>query len=160
MFLWPIHVESPAVLLDDRNVASALQQYRQRVGFLVLAALALPSLVDVLENIGLERPTVEVRGRVVEFLLNRRHRAVVDGTTPWAVGPQLASPRSLFHPRPRALSEGCIHQHEAIKLDKPIFTEIDAAPKQDFDAMRTPIVVDGRRIIERREGIIYEGLTW
>jgi len=23
-----------------------------------------------------------------------------------------------------------------------------------------PVVVDGRRIVERREGITYEGLTW
>ena len=29
-----------------------------------------------------------------------------------------------------------------------------------FDRMATPVVVDGRRIIERREGITYEGLTW
>ena len=35
-----------------------------------------------------------------------------------------------------------------------------AALEEAFDAMTTPIVVDGRRIIERREGIIYEGLTW
>jgi UDPglucose 6-dehydrogenase len=35
-----------------------------------------------------------------------------------------------------------------------------AALDEAFDAMTTPIVVDGRRIIERREGIIYEGLTW
>jgi UDPglucose 6-dehydrogenase len=26
--------------------------------------------------------------------------------------------------------------------------------------MATPVVVDGRRIVERREGITYEGLTW
>jgi len=31
---------------------------------------------------------------------------------------------------------------------------------EEFDAMETPIVVDGRRIIEPRDGIIYEGLTW
>jgi len=29
-----------------------------------------------------------------------------------------------------------------------------------FDSMAESIVVDGRRIIERREGITYEGLTW
>ncbi|SFR47257.1 UDP-glucose 6-dehydrogenase AglM [Halorubrum sodomense] len=37
--------------------------------------------------------------------------------------------------------------------------EFDALD-EEFDAMATPIVVDGRRIIERREGITYEGLTW
>jgi len=31
---------------------------------------------------------------------------------------------------------------------------------EEFDAMETPVVVDGRRIIERREGLTYEGLTW
>ncbi|ERG88260.1 MAG: nucleotide sugar dehydrogenase [halophilic archaeon J07HX5] len=36
------------------------------------------------------------------------------------------------------------------------FAALDAA----FNAMAEPVVVDGRRIIERREGITYEGLTW
>lgn len=31
---------------------------------------------------------------------------------------------------------------------------------EEFDAMAEPVVVDGRRIIERRDGITYEGLTW
>jgi UDPglucose 6-dehydrogenase len=31
---------------------------------------------------------------------------------------------------------------------------------EEFDAMGEPVVVDGRRIIERRDGIVYEGLTW
>ena len=31
---------------------------------------------------------------------------------------------------------------------------------EEFDAMTTPVVVDGRRAIERRDGIVYEGLTW
>ena len=35
-----------------------------------------------------------------------------------------------------------------------------AALDEAFDAMATPVVVDGRRIIARREGITYEGLTW
>ncbi|WP_049980124.1 UDP-glucose 6-dehydrogenase AglM [Halolamina rubra] len=30
----------------------------------------------------------------------------------------------------------------------------------EFDAMATPVVVDGRRAIDRRDGIVYEGLTW
>jgi UDPglucose 6-dehydrogenase len=30
----------------------------------------------------------------------------------------------------------------------------------EFDAMADPVVVDGRRIIDRRDGITYEGLTW
>ena len=35
-----------------------------------------------------------------------------------------------------------------------------AALDTEFDAMTRPVVVDGRRIIERRDGITYEGLTW
>ncbi|MGB9965911.1 UDP-glucose 6-dehydrogenase AglM [Halobacterium hubeiense] len=35
-----------------------------------------------------------------------------------------------------------------------------AALDEEFDAMTEPVVVDGRRIIERRDGITYEGLTW
>ncbi|EMA12056.1 UDP-glucose 6-dehydrogenase AglM [Haloarcula marismortui] len=36
------------------------------------------------------------------------------------------------------------------------FAALDAA----FDEMADSVVVDGRRIIERRDGITYEGLTW
>ncbi|MHC3379845.1 UDP-glucose 6-dehydrogenase AglM [Haloarcula sp. H-GB5] len=35
-----------------------------------------------------------------------------------------------------------------------------AALDAEFDDMADPVVVDGRRIIERRDGITYEGLTW
>lgn len=35
-----------------------------------------------------------------------------------------------------------------------------AALDPEFDDMVDPVVVDGRRIIERRDGITYEGLTW
>ena len=35
-----------------------------------------------------------------------------------------------------------------------------AALDSEFDAMNESVVVDGRRIIERRDGITYEGLTW
>jgi len=35
-----------------------------------------------------------------------------------------------------------------------------AALDEAFDAMADPVVVDGRRIIERPDGITYEGLTW
>jgi UDPglucose 6-dehydrogenase len=40
--------------------------------------------------------------------------------------------------------------------DWPEFADLDS----EFDAMADPVVVDGRRIISRREGITYEGLTW
>ncbi|ELY63472.1 UDP-glucose 6-dehydrogenase AglM [Natrinema versiforme] len=35
-----------------------------------------------------------------------------------------------------------------------------AALDDAFETMANPLVVDGRRIIERRDGITYEGLTW
>ena len=31
---------------------------------------------------------------------------------------------------------------------------------EEFDAMASPVIVDGRRVITRREGVTYEGLTW
>jgi len=40
--------------------------------------------------------------------------------------------------------------------DWPRYADLDG----EFDAMATPVVVDGRRVIERRDGIVYEGLTW
>ena len=43
-----------------------------------------------------------------------------------------------------------------VVTDWPEFAALDEA----FDAMSTPVVVDGRRVIERREGLVYEGLTW
>lgn len=44
----------------------------------------------------------------------------------------------------------------AVVTDWPSFADLDG----EFDAMDTPVVVDGRRIITRRDGIVYEGLTW
>ncbi|PSP95958.1 UDP-glucose 6-dehydrogenase [Halobacteriales archaeon QS_4_62_28] len=35
-----------------------------------------------------------------------------------------------------------------------------AALDDEFDRMATPVVVDGRHVVERRDGITYEGLTW
>jgi UDPglucose 6-dehydrogenase len=38
----------------------------------------------------------------------------------------------------------------------PEYAELDG----EFDAMATPLVLDGRRCVEPREGLVYEGLTW
>ena len=35
-----------------------------------------------------------------------------------------------------------------------------AALDDAFDAMADPVVIDGRRIVERRTGLTYEGITW
>ncbi len=44
----------------------------------------------------------------------------------------------------------------AVVTDWDEFAALDEA----FDRMARPVVVDGRRIVERRDGIVYEGLTW
>ena len=44
----------------------------------------------------------------------------------------------------------------AVVTDWPAFRDLD----DEFDAMADPVVIDGRRVITRREGITYEGLTW
>ena len=38
--------------------------------------------------------------------------------------------------------------------------EFDAMVVPDADGAGDPVVIDGRRIIERRDGLAYEGLTW
>jgi UDPglucose 6-dehydrogenase len=35
-----------------------------------------------------------------------------------------------------------------------------AALDEEFDTMSSPLVIDGRRVIRDREGLVYEGLTW
>ncbi|WP_435347048.1 UDP-glucose 6-dehydrogenase AglM [Haloarchaeobius sp. HRN-SO-5] len=44
----------------------------------------------------------------------------------------------------------------AVVTDWDEFAALDA----EFDSMASPVVVDGRHVVERREGITYEGLTW
>ncbi len=47
--------------------------------------------------------------------------------------------------------------HAALVVtDWPEFGDLD----DEFDAMAEPVVVDGRHVVERREGLTYEGLTW
>ncbi|MEF8856615.1 MAG: UDP binding domain-containing protein, partial [Haloplanus sp.] len=43
-----------------------------------------------------------------------------------------------------------------IVTDWPEFGDID----REFDLMAKRVVVDGRRVVDRRDGITYEGLTW
>jgi UDPglucose 6-dehydrogenase len=43
-----------------------------------------------------------------------------------------------------------------VATDWPEFADLDDA----FEAMARPLVLDGRHVVERREGIEYEGLTW
>ncbi|WP_336025373.1 UDP-glucose 6-dehydrogenase AglM [Halobellus salinisoli] len=42
-----------------------------------------------------------------------------------------------------------------VVTDWPAFADLDA----EFDEMATPVVVDGRRIVTRRDGIVYEALV-
>jgi UDPglucose 6-dehydrogenase len=47
--------------------------------------------------------------------------------------------------------------HAAVVVtDWDEFAALDA----EFDTMARPVVVDGRRIVQRRDGLTYEGLTW
>ncbi|SEA12032.1 UDPglucose 6-dehydrogenase [Haloplanus vescus] len=43
-----------------------------------------------------------------------------------------------------------------VVTDWPEFADLD----REFDLMSGNVVVDGRRIVERRDGLVYEGLTW
>jgi UDPglucose 6-dehydrogenase len=43
-----------------------------------------------------------------------------------------------------------------VTTDWPEFAALDV----EFDAMARPLVLDGRHVVARREGIQYEGLTW
>ena len=43
-----------------------------------------------------------------------------------------------------------------IVTDWPAFGDLDL----EFDLMSNSVVIDGRRIVDRRDGIVYEGLTW
>ncbi len=43
-----------------------------------------------------------------------------------------------------------------VVTDWPEYAALDA----EFDEMATPVVIDGRHCIDRRDGIVYEGLTW
>ncbi|WP_248896453.1 UDP-glucose 6-dehydrogenase AglM [Haloplanus halobius] len=43
-----------------------------------------------------------------------------------------------------------------IVTDWPEFSDLD----REFDLMSERVVIDGRRVVDRREGITYEGLTW
>lgn len=55
---------------------------------------------------------------------------------------------------PEAALNGAVGAVVATDWDE--FAALDEA----FDAMANPVVVDGRRIISRRQGLTYEGLTW
>jgi len=43
-----------------------------------------------------------------------------------------------------------------VVTDWPEIIDLD----DEFDAMAAPVVIDGRHTIDRRDGIVYEGLTW
>ena len=63
-------------------------------------------------------------------------------------------PNISYASNPAAVLDGAAAA--LIVTDWEEITELDA----EFDAMTTPVVIDGRRAIDRRDGIVYEGLTW
>jgi UDPglucose 6-dehydrogenase len=63
-------------------------------------------------------------------------------------------PAIRYESSPAAALEGAVAA--LVVTDWPEVTALD----EEFDAMATPVVVDGRRAIGRRDGLVYEGLTW
>jgi len=63
-------------------------------------------------------------------------------------------PNISYASNPAAVLDGAAAA--LIVTDWEEIAELDA----EFDAMTTPVVIDGRRAIDRRDGIVYEGLTW
>lgn len=63
-------------------------------------------------------------------------------------------PEITYSPSPEDALDGAVAA--LVITDWPEITALDT----EFDSMATPVVVDGRRAIERRDGIVYEGLTW
>ncbi len=101
--------------------------------------------------------TDDIRGSratvVIEELLER-------GATVAAYDPRAADAMADEFPDAEyteSAAEALEGSHGAVVVtDWEEFAELDSA----FDSMVDPIVVDGRRIISRRDGITYEGLTW
>jgi UDPglucose 6-dehydrogenase len=63
-------------------------------------------------------------------------------------------PNLRYESDPSAALDGAVAA--LVVTDWKEISELDA----EFDAMATPVVVDGRRAIDRRDGLVYEGLTW
>jgi len=90
---------------------------------------------------------------VIDGLLDRG--ASVVGYDPVAVASMRAErPRVVYADSAAAALDGASAAVVATGWDE--FAALD----EEFDAMARPVVVDGRRVIERREGLVYEGLTW
>lgn len=101
--------------------------------------------------------TDDIRGSrakpVIEGLLDRG--AEVVAYDPRAVGEMAEAFPDIEYADSAADALADAHG-AAIVTDWAEFADLNA----EFDAMADPVVVDGRRIITRREGITYEGLTW
>jgi Predicted UDP-glucose 6-dehydrogenase len=90
---------------------------------------------------------------VVEGL--RERDAEVVAYDPVATAPMRERfPDVRYESSPRAALDGAVAA--LVVTDWPEITALD----DEFDAMATPVVVDGRRAIDRRDGLVYEGLTW
>ena len=90
---------------------------------------------------------------VIEGLQERG--AEVIGYDPVATGEMAERfPDIEYADSPREALEGAVGA--VVVTDWDEFAALD----EEFDAMDEPNIVDGRRIITRREGVTYEGLTW
>lgn len=63
-------------------------------------------------------------------------------------------PEILYSDTPHSALENA--DGALVVTDWPEIADLEEA----FDAMATPVVIDGRHAIDRRDGIVYEGLTW
>ncbi len=88
--------------------------------------------------------------------LNRRGATVVV-YDPVAVESMRAYAPDLAFEAADSAVDALADAHAAVVVtDWDEFATLD----EEFETMAEPIVVDGRNVITRREGIVYEGLTW
>ncbi len=103
--------------------------------------------------------TDDIRGSrakpIIESLLERGADVVAFDPNPQAVEAMSQQYPNIEYAD--SASEALQGAHAAVVVtDWSEFADLDT----EFDTMADPIVVDGRRIITRRDGITYEGLTW
>lgn len=102
--------------------------------------------------------TDDIRGSraklVIEGLLERDAEVVAYDPTAASESMREQFPEAEYADSARAALEGA--SGALVVTDWDEFAALD----EEFEAMADPVVVDGRRVINDREGITYEGLTW
>lgn len=92
---------------------------------------------------------------VIEGLMNMEATVVAYDPNPGAVeSMRTRIPDIEYVNSAREALDGAVGA--CVVTDWPAFETLD----DEFDDMAKPVVIDGRRVITRREGLVYEGLTW